>query len=122
MFTGPAQMADAQSLASSEFHTVGFPFDALPRRRLGGRRPDPEGLAFDGEGGLVVVETSAGRLPRIDLVTGAIDEIASGLAVGLAALPGVPPPFLPSGVTVDAAGAIYLTGDVANVVYRITRR
>ena len=95
---------------------------ALPAVPVASELAHPEGLAFDGEGGLLVVETGAGRLARIDLATGAVEEIASGLAVGLAALPGMPPPFLLSGVTVDAAGAIYLTGDVANVVYRITRR
>jgi len=83
---------------------------------------NPEGLAFDGEGGLLVVETGAGRLSRISLATGAVDEIASGLEVGLAAFPGIPPSFFLSGVTVDAAGAIYVTGDVGRVLYRVTRR
>ena len=95
---------------------------ALPAVPVASGLANPEGLAFDGEGGLLVVETGAGRLSRIDLGTGAVEEIAAGLEVGLAAFPGSPPSYFMSGVTVDAAGAIYVTGDVANVVYRITRR
>jgi len=83
---------------------------------------NPEGLAFDGEGGLLVVEAGAGRLSRIDLATGAVEEIAAGLELGLPPIGGVPPAYLPSGVAVDAAGVIYVTGDVGNVLYRITRR
>ena len=33
---------------------------------------NPEGLAFDGAGGLLVVESGAGRLLRVHLATGAI--------------------------------------------------
>ncbi|MFU8889014.1 MAG: hypothetical protein ACNA8N_10480 [Trueperaceae bacterium] len=83
---------------------------------------NPEGLAFDGEGGLLVVESGAGRLSRIDLATGGVDEIAAGLELGLPAIAGIPPAYLPNGVAVDASGAIYVTGDVGNVLYRITRR
>ncbi|MBW6457387.1 MAG: SMP-30/gluconolactonase/LRE family protein [Trueperaceae bacterium] len=83
---------------------------------------NPEGLAFDGEGGLLVVESGAGRLSRIDLATGGVEEIATGLELGLPAIAGIPPAYLPNGVAVDASGAIYVTGDVGNVLYRITRR
>jgi sugar lactone lactonase YvrE len=95
---------------------------ALPAVPVASSLANPEGLAPDGLGGLLVVETGAKQLSRIDLATGVVEPIASDLAVGLAALPGMPPPFLRSGVTVDAAGAIYVIGDVTNVVYRITRR
>ena len=95
---------------------------ALPAVQVASALANPEGLAPDGLGGLLVVETGTQQLSRIDLVTGAVEPIASGLDVGLAALPGMPPPFLRSGVTVDAAGAIYVIGDVTNVVYSITRR
>ena len=36
--------------------------------------------------------------------------------LGLPAIGGVPPAFLPNGVAVDASGAIYVTGDVGNVL------
>jgi hypothetical protein len=69
-----------------------------------------------------VVETGAGRLSRIDLATGGIEEIATGLAVGLAPIAGAAPAYVASGVAVDHAGAIHVAGDAGNVVYRITRR
>ena len=83
---------------------------------------NPEGLAFDGQGGLLVVESGAGRLSRIDLATGRVEEIAAGLELGLPAIAGIPPAYLPNGVAIDASGAIYVTGDVGNVLYRITKR
>ena len=95
---------------------------ALPAVPIAVDLAHPEGLAFDGEGGVLVVETGAGRLLRIVLETGAIEEIATGLAVGLPAITGAPPAYILSGVTVDAAGGIYVAGDVGNVVYRISRR
>jgi sugar lactone lactonase YvrE len=67
---------------------------ALPAVPVASELANPEGLAFDGEGGLLVVETGAGRLSRIDLATGAVEEIATGLAVGLAAFPGIPPSYV----------------------------
>jgi sugar lactone lactonase YvrE len=102
---------------------VGFDGSAaLPATVVAAELANPEGLAFDREGGLLVVESGAGRLSRIDLATGGVEEIASGLELGLAAIVGIPPAYLPNGVAVDASGAIYVTGDVGNVLYRITRR
>ena len=83
---------------------------------------NPEGLALDGAGGLLVVEAGAQRLSRVDLATGTVEEIAAGLEVGLPPVLADVPSYVRSGVTVDAEGAIYVAGDVANVVYRITRR
>jgi sugar lactone lactonase YvrE len=96
--------------------------EALPAVPVAFELANPEGIAFDGEGGLLVVETGAGRLLRVNLATGAIEEVATGLAVGQPAVAGTPPAFVASGVAVDSGGAIYVAGDVANVVYRITRR
>ena len=96
--------------------------EALPAVPVASELANPEGLAFDGEGGLLVVEAGAGRLSRIELATGAIEEIATGLAVGQPAIAGTAPAYMASGVAVDVGGAIYVTGDVTNVVYRITRR
>ena len=95
---------------------------ALPAVPVAFELANPEGLAFDGEGGLLVVEVGAGRLLRVDLATGGIEEVATGLAVGQPAIAGTPPAYVLSGVAVDSGGAIYVTGDVANVLYRITRR
>lgn len=83
---------------------------------------NPEGLALDGAGGLLVVEVGAQRLSRVDLASGAVEAIATDLEVGLPPMGGLPPTYLVSGVTVDAAGTIFVAGDLGNVVYRIARR
>jgi sugar lactone lactonase YvrE len=95
---------------------------ALPPVPVAVELANPEGLALDGAGGLLVVEAGARRLSRIDLATGAVEEIAAGLEVGLPSTLADVPSYVRSGVTVDAAGAIYVAGDVANVIYKITRR
>ena len=78
----------------------------------------PEGLALDQDGTLLVVESGAGRLTRIDPATGATSTVAEGLAIGLA---GSPPTYVMNGVAVGPSGDIYVTGDVNNVLYRIRR-
>ena len=83
---------------------------------------NPEGLALDLGGGLLVVETSAGRLSRIDLATGAVSLVADGLATGFPAAEGFPPTYTFDGVAVGPSGAIYVAGNVANVLYRIDQR
>jgi len=80
----------------------------------------PEGLALDRDGSLLVVESGLGRVTRVDPATGAISPVASGLGLGAPAVPGTPPTWVFNGVAVGATGDIYVSGDVANVVYRLT--
>jgi sugar lactone lactonase YvrE len=82
----------------------------------------PEGLAVHNDGNLLVVESGAGRVSRIDLNSGAVTTVADGLALGAAALAGWPPTWLFNGLAVGERGDIYVTGDIGNVVYRITER
>jgi sugar lactone lactonase YvrE len=79
----------------------------------------PEGLAADPEGNVLVVETGTGRLLRIDRDSGQASVIAQGLSLGAKGPSGAPPTWLFSGVAVGPSGAIYVTGDVANVLYKI---
>ena len=81
----------------------------------------PEGMTLDRDGALLVVESGAGRLIRIDPESGTSRTIADGLATGAEGIPGLPPTWFFSGVAVDSAGTIYVTGDVDNVIYRIER-
>ncbi len=82
----------------------------------------PEGLAYDNEGGLFVVETGAARLSRIDLATGEVTEIAGGLEFfGRPGVEGAPPTWGFEDVTVAPSGDIYVSGQGNNNIYRITK-
>lgn len=84
----------------------------------------PEGLAYyPPTKSLLVVESKAGRLTKIDLKTGAKTVIAQGLNLGfdmkidqlmsLACDPVI------DGVAVGSSNTIYVTGNKTNVLYRI---
>jgi sugar lactone lactonase YvrE len=94
----------------------------LPPVPIASDLANPEGLAFDYDGGLLVVESSAQRLSRIDLASGAVEVVAEALALGRQADPSGPPTGPVNGVAVGPSGAIYVTGDIGNVLYRIERR
>ncbi|HSL16287.1 MAG TPA: hypothetical protein VLB51_00110 [Methylomirabilota bacterium] len=84
----------------------------------------PEGMALDGDGRLLVVESGAARLSRVDPTTGAVTQLVSGLAVsadgGGAAM--MPPYGHLSSIAVSPSGTIYVAADAANAVYRMTPR
>jgi sugar lactone lactonase YvrE len=82
----------------------------------------PEGLAVAPDGNLLVVETGTGRLLRIDLMTGEVSAVAEGLELGAPSPAGVPPTWIFNGVAVGPSGAIYVTGDKTNVLYRLKLR
>ena len=92
------------------------------REPVAGGLASPEGIAFDADGSLLVVETGIGQLSRIDPATGDVTPVAQGLALGAQGAPGTPPTWIFNGVAVGAEGAIYVTGDIGNVVYRIEVR
>ena len=82
----------------------------------------PEGLAVDHDGSLLVVESGAGRVSRIDPDTGAVSLVAEGLALGAPGPAGWPPTWLLNDLTVGEQGDVYVTGDIDNVVYSLTER
>ncbi|MGV7225223.1 MAG: hypothetical protein ACQ9MH_27380 [Nitrospinales bacterium] len=79
----------------------------------------PEGLAVDNKGDLLVVETGAGRLSRINMKNQKVSIVAEGLDLGAQASRDASPTWMFNGVTVDQSGTIFVTGDIANVLYRI---
>ena len=76
----------------------------------------PEGLAVDAEGNLLVVESDAGRLSRIDAVTGEVTTVVSGITP---CLQSNHPTWIFNGVAVAPSGAIYVTCDAGNSLYRV---
>jgi sugar lactone lactonase YvrE len=94
-----------------------------PPRTIAAGLQQPEGIAVDRHGRLLVVETGTRRLLRIDPSTGDISVVRRNLRVGLPAPkfvpPGiVPPTFALSSVAVGPSGAIYVSGDEGNLIYK----
>ena len=79
----------------------------------------PEGLAQTPWGSFIVAETAARRLTEIDPAQGSRRSVAENLPIGLPAGPGMPPPYVPTGVAVSADGDIYFSADRNNAIYRV---
>lgn len=79
----------------------------------------PEGMALDVDGGLLVVETGTRQLARVDLATGAVSVVVADLDVGMPGLAGYPPTWWFDGVAVGPSGAIYVSESGRNVLTRI---
>ena len=82
----------------------------------------PEGLALTPDGRLLVAETGTRRLLRIEPGSGVVDVVADNLAIGLEGGDDLPRPFIPTGVAVDAGGNIYISADIDNALYKLTRK
>lgn len=81
----------------------------------------PEGMAVDRLGHLLVVEAGTGNLLRIHRRSHRVRVLAEGLELGVSALPGLLPTWFFNGVTVDRAGDIFVSGDRGRLIYRIDR-
>jgi sugar lactone lactonase YvrE len=82
----------------------------------------PEGLALTSDGALLVAETGTQQLLRIDPASNAIDVVADGLAIGLQGGDDLPKPFLPTGIAVDGDDNIYISADIDNALYKLSKR
>jgi DNA-binding beta-propeller fold protein YncE len=84
---------------------------------------EPEGLAVMPDGNLLVVEAGAGRVSIINSETGVVTPFVEGLRLGGMHLSGLPPFLFFNGIAVSQqTGAIYVSGDEANLLYRIDKR
>ena len=79
----------------------------------------PEGVAQTPWGTFIVAESAAGRLTEIDPISGTRRSVAENLPIGLPAGPGMPPPYVVTGVAVGADGTVYFSADKNNAVYRV---
>jgi sugar lactone lactonase YvrE len=80
----------------------------------------PEGIDVLKGNKLLVVEVGARQLLQIDLKSGKATPLVKDLPVGFPAAPGMPPPNIITGVAASPSGAIYLTSDLENALYRVT--
>jgi DNA-binding beta-propeller fold protein YncE len=80
----------------------------------------PEGIAVFPNGKLAVVETGTRQLLKIDPASGAMAPLVINLPVGFPSYPGGLPPYLITGVAISESGSIYVTGDMENVLYKIS--
>ncbi|MCW7538422.1 PQQ-binding-like beta-propeller repeat protein [Aquabacterium sp. A7-Y] len=79
----------------------------------------PEGVAPTPWGTVVVAEAAARRLTEIDPATGAKHTVAEDLPIGFEAGPGMPAPYIPTGVAVGADGTVYFSADRDSGIYRV---
>jgi len=97
-----------------------IPLDAsAPLRAIAEGLALPEGLAQTPWGSFIVAESAARRLVEIDPANGSRRTVAENLPIGLAAGPGLPPPYVVTGVAVGGDGSIYVAADRNNAIYRI---
>jgi sugar lactone lactonase YvrE len=82
---------------------------------------NPKGIAVQADGTLLVVNVGTRELVRIDPKTGRISPFVHDLPVGLFVPEGFMPAFTLSGVAVSKSGNIYVTSDIDNVIYKISR-
>ncbi|PSL79909.1 hypothetical protein C7T35_35280, partial [Variovorax sp. WS11] len=121
---GPVQMVlgrdGALYLTEAAGKLTRIPLDAsAPLRVVADGLALPEGLAQTPWGSFIVAESAARRLVEIDLANGTRRTVAENLPIGLPGGPGMPPPYVPTGVAVGGDGSIYLSADRNNGLYRI---
>lgn len=121
---GPVQMIVGRDGALYVTEAAGrltrIPLDAsAPLRPVAEGLAMPEGVAQTPWGTFIVAESAARRLVEIDPVSGSRRTVAENLPIGLEPGPGMPPPYVPTGVAVGSDGTIYMTADRDNALYRI---
>ncbi|MGJ7605965.1 hypothetical protein ACSFA7_16605 [Variovorax sp. LT1R20] len=121
---GPVQMVLGQDGALYVTEAAGkllrIPLDAsAPLRTIVDGLALPEGVAQTPWGSFVVAESAARRLVEIDPANGTRRTIAENLPIGLAPGPGLPPPYVVTGVAVGTDGTVYVSADRNNAIYRI---
>ena len=80
----------------------------------------PEGLDVGPDGRIYVAEVGERRVIAIDPRNGARQVISRNLNIGLAGYKDAPPFFVTTGVAVGPSGAVYVSSDLRNAIYKLT--
>jgi sugar lactone lactonase YvrE len=89
------------------------------KRVIASNLKTPQGLVVDNRGQLITVEFDSKRLLSIDPESGKATEIASGLPINFRDSERAERAI---GLTIGGNGAIYMTSDVENSIYKFTRQ
>ena len=79
----------------------------------------PEGVAATPWGTFIVAEAALGRLTEIDPATNQQRTVADKLPIGLSGGPGMPPPYVATGLDVGPDGTIYFSANRNNAIYKV---
>jgi sugar lactone lactonase YvrE len=79
----------------------------------------PEGVAATPWGTFIVAEAALGRLTEIDPATNQQRVVADKLPIGLSGGPGMPPPYVATGLDVGPDGTIYFSANRNNAIYKV---
>lgn len=80
----------------------------------------PEGIALGPDGRLYVAEVGTEMVLAIDPRDGSKTEVARNLRMGLRPTQGLPPAYVVTGVAVGRSGAVYVSSDKRNAIYKLT--
>ncbi len=118
MAQGPGSLVYVTEIAGGAVLQIDVATGA--RRVVADGLAGPEGIDVGPDGRLFVAEVGQKRVIAIDPASGARTVIASNLDIGLAPFPGGPPALVPTGVAVARSGAVYVSSDIRNALYKLT--
>ena len=113
---GPTQLALGKDGALFVVDAAGYltriALDSGAQRVIASRLALPDGIAPTPWGTLVIAESAARRVIELDPADGTRKVVAENLPIGLSpGRPGMPPPYLPTGLAVAADGTAYIAAD-----------
>ncbi len=117
MAQGPGNVIYVTEIAAGA--VTRFDLSSGARTVLADGLSGPEGVDVGPDGRVYVAEVGQQRIVAITPATGERTVIAANLDIGLAPYPGGPPALVPTGVAVGRSGAVYVSSDRRNAIYKL---